>query len=84
MAIDGVMTAEWAAGLLLVGVFILAVSDKVAAIAKILLSLFSIGYLLHKNFPNQPGMEQLLVSLSVLVVVLFGYYIMFGGLNRKR
>ena len=71
---------------LLVGtVFIYARKGILSTILKIVISIFGLGYSLVKmNLFSVPQFYQLSASLLALLLVLFGFYIMFGGLNKNN
>ncbi len=73
-------------GILLVGtVFIYARKGILSSLLKIAISVFGLGYTLAKmNFFTMTQFIQLSASLLALLLALFGFYIMFGGLNKNN
>jgi len=73
-------------GILLVGtVFIYARKGILSSLLKIIISVFGLGYTLAKmNFFTMAQFIQLSGSLLALLLVLFGFYIMFGGLSKNN
>lgn len=73
-------------GIVLVGaVFIYARKGILSSILKIVISVFGLGYTLAKmNVFTMAQFIQLAASLLALLLALFGFYIMFGGLNKNN
>jgi len=72
--------------ILLVGtVFIYARKGILSSLLKIIISIFGIGYTLAKmNLLSKSQAIQLGSSLLALIIMLFGLYVMFGGLNKNN
>lgn len=72
--------------ILLVGtVFIYARKGILSSFLKIAISVFGLGYTLAKiNLFTMPQFIQLATSLFALLLALFGFYVMFGGLNNNN
>jgi len=52
---------------------------------KVILTLFGIGfYLLQKSNYNPKEFLVLTVYICGILVMLFGFFVMFGGMNKKR
>jgi len=71
---------------LLIGtIFIYARKGILSSILKIAISILGLGYSLAKMdlFSMQEFM-QIAVSLFALLLALFGFYVMFGGLNNNN
>lgn len=73
-------------GILLVAtIFIYARKGILSSFLKITIAVFGLGYTLAKmNFFTMSQFIQLSGSLLALLLALFGFYIMFGGLNRNN
>ena len=72
--------------IILVGaVFIYARKGILSSIFKISVSVFGIGFTLAKiDIFTMTQFIQLATSLLTLLLMLFGFYIMFGGLNKNN
>lgn len=72
--------------ILLVGtVFIYARKGILSSLLKITISIFGLGYTLAKmNLVTMTQFIQLATSLFALLLALFGFYVMFGGLNNNN
>lgn len=72
--------------ILLIGaVFIYARKGILSSILKLAVSVFGTGYALAKmNFVNMTQFIQLATSVLALLIALFGFYVMFGGLNQNN
>jgi succinate-acetate transporter protein len=80
--LDGFLSVEKFAIFMLVAV-IASVIDSV--IVKVILTLFGIGfYLLQKADYNNKEFLILAVQVGGIIVMLFGFFVMFGGLNKKK
>lgn len=73
-------------GILLVGtVFIYARKGILSSFLKIAISVFGLCYTMAKiNVFSMSQFVQLTGSILTLLLVLFGFYIMFGGLNKNN
>lgn len=79
------LDARIIAVLLLGAVFIYARKGILSSFLKIAISVFGLGYTLAKiNVFSMTHFIQLATSLLTLLLVLFGFYIMFGGLNKNN
>jgi|SRR5665647_1564189 len=79
------LDARISAVLLLGAVFIYARKGILSSFLKIAISVFGLGYTLAKiNVFSMTHFIQLATSLLTLLLVLFGFYIMFGGLNKNN
>lgn len=80
--LDGYVSAEKFAIFILLAV-VASVMDS--AKIKIILLLFSIGfYLLQKSNYNYNEFSVLATYTCGILIMLFGFYVMFGGMNKKR
>lgn len=72
--------------ILLVGtVFIYARKGILSSILKIAISILGLGYSLAKmNLFTMQEFMQIAASLFALLLALFGFYVMFGGLNNNN
>lgn len=73
-------------GALLIGtVFIIARKGILSSILKIAISIIGLGYSLAKmNLFSMSQFVQMAAALFAMLIILFGFYIMFGGLNKDR
>lgn len=73
-------------GILLLGaVFIYARKGILSSLLKITISVSGLGYTFAKmNFITKAQFFQSSGSLLALLLALFGFYIMFGGLNKNN
>jgi len=80
--LDGYISVENFVIFMLLAV-VASVLDSVAI--KVILALFGIGfYLLQKSNYNTNEFFVLAVYVCGILVMLFGFFVMFGGMNKKR
>ena len=73
------------AGLLVATVFIYARKGILSSVLKLVIAIFGIGYSLAKMHVFTMGeFMQTAGLLLALLLALFGFYIMFGGLNSNN
>ena len=71
--------------LLIATVFIYARKGILSSLLKIVIAIFGLGYTMVKiNLFSMSQFYQTAGSLLALIIALFGFYVMFGGLNKNN
>lgn len=82
LALAGWLQLEFVAGILIFCVFILAVRSKWIKLGTAILSLLL--FVQFRSQGNPQRFDQILQAILTLIIVLIGFYILFGGFRRRK
>lgn len=82
LSIDQHLSVELIAVTLVGAVFVFSRDGWLSVVLKICISLFSIAYMLVGYAYSMKEFLALSACLGALVVALFGFFVMFGGLEK--